>query len=64
MLLVLHSIAYLDNTGVKLCDKRNLRISTIYPELKDIHKQVKKRCILDGELIVIKNGKSDFSKMQ
>jgi len=57
-------IAYLDNTGVELRNKRNLRVSPIYPELKEIHKQVKKRCILDGELIVVKDGKPDFSEMQ
>lgn len=57
-------IAYLDDTGVELRNKRNLRVSAIYPELKDIHKQIKKRCILDGELIVVKNGKPDFPEMQ
>lgn len=29
-----------------------------------MHKQVKKRCILDGELIVIKDGKPDFFEIQ
>lgn len=57
-------IAYLDNTGVELRNKRNLRVSAIYPELKEIYKQVKNCCILDGELIVVKDGKPDFSEMQ
>jgi len=57
-------IAYLDNTGTELRNKRNLRVSSIYPELNEIHKQVKKRCILDGELIVVKDGKPDFNEMQ
>ncbi len=34
------------------------------PELSNIHKQVKHRCILDGELIVIKDGKPDFYEIQ
>ena len=57
-------IAYLDNVSVELRNKRNVRVSSIYPELSEIHKQVKKRCILDGELIVIKDGKPNFSEMQ
>lgn len=57
-------LAYLDKNGVDLRNKRNLRVTTIYPELSSIHKQVKKRCILDGELIAMKNGKPAFSEMQ
>lgn len=57
-------LAYLDNMGVDLRNKRNLRVSSIYPELQNIHKQVKKRCILDGELVVNREGKPDFQEMQ
>lgn len=57
-------IAYLDSDETELRNKRNLRVSPIYPELKNINKQVKKRCILDGELIVTNNGKPDFFEMQ
>lgn len=57
-------IAYLDNGSTELLNKRNLRVSPIYPELNDINKQVNKRCILDGELVVINNGKPNFSEMQ
>jgi len=57
-------LAYLDESGVDLRNKRNLRILSIYPELTDINKQVKKRCILDGELVVMNHGKPDFSEMQ
>ena len=34
------------------------------PELSNIHKQVNCRYILDGELIVIKDGKPDFFEIQ
>ena len=34
------------------------------PELSDIHKNVNVRCILDGELAVIKDGKPDFFEIQ
>ena len=58
-------LAYLDQTGTELRNKRHLRVTSIYPELADIHKQIKKRCILDGELVVIGgDGKPDFSEMK
>ena len=34
------------------------------PELSEIHKYVNCRCILDGELAVIKDGKPDFYEIQ
>jgi bifunctional non-homologous end joining protein LigD len=57
-------IAYLDQTGTELRNKRNLNVTSIYPELKEIHKQVDNRCILDGEIIVMHNGKPDFSEVK
>lgn len=57
-------LAYLDETGAELRNKRNLRVSSIYPELSDIHKQAKSRCILDGELLVMKEGKPFFPEIQ
>ena len=57
-------LAFLDEKGTVLLNKRNLLVAPIYPELKDINKQVRKRCILDGEIVVINNGKPDFSEIQ
>jgi bifunctional non-homologous end joining protein LigD/DNA ligase-1 len=57
-------LAYLDDTGVDLRNKRNLRVASIYPELQNINKQVKKKCILDGELVVMNEGRPDFPEMQ
>lgn len=57
-------LAYLDKDGVELRNKRNLRVSSIYPELSDLHRQIKTRCILDGELLVMKDGRPFFSEMQ
>lgn len=34
------------------------------PELTEIHRQVSYRCIFDGELAVIKDGKPDFYEIQ
>jgi len=57
-------IAYLDSTGTDLRNKRNIKMLPKVPELVDIHKQVQCRCILDGELAIIHNGKPDFYLIQ
>ena len=57
-------LAYLDKNGTELKNKRNLRIDPIFPELSQLHKQAKKRCVLDGELIVLIDGKPNFEALQ
>ncbi|MBU3159864.1 DNA ligase [Clostridium frigoris] len=57
-------IVYLDNDSTDIRNKRDVKLISKVPELSNIHKQVKKRCILDGELIVIKDGKPDFFEIQ
>lgn len=57
-------LAYLDASGTVLQNKRKLILNSRYPELAGIHKAVKSRCILDGELAILKNGKPDFSEVQ
>ncbi|MBZ9686949.1 DNA ligase [Clostridium estertheticum] len=57
-------IAYLDKNSTELRNKRNIKMLVKVPELSNIHKQVKHRCILDGELIVTKDGKPDFFEIQ
>ena len=58
-------LAYLDPAeGTELINKRGVKMLAKVPELSGIHKQVKKRCILDGELLMITNGKPDFPAIQ
>lgn len=57
-------IAYLDPNSVELRNKRNIKMLPKVPELTNIHKQVRCRCILDGELAIIHNGKPDFYLIQ
>lgn len=57
-------LAYLDKDSTSLHNKRNLKVSGIYPEVSQIHRQVKKRCILDGELLVMKDGRPAFAEIQ
>lgn len=58
-------IAYLDSKdGTTLINKRQVRMLPKVPELAEIHKQAKKRCILDGELLCLVNGKPSFETIQ
>lgn len=56
-------IAYLGDT-TELRNKRNDRLLPKVPELSGIYSQVKERCILDGELVILKNGVPDFYELQ
>lgn len=44
----------------ELHNKRGNLLLPKFPELAQIHKQVKKPCVLDGELMVQRNGSPDF----
>lgn len=58
-------IAYIDKNCVDLRNKRNDKLLFRYPELSEINKQIKcEKVILDGELFVMKDGKTDFYEMQ
>lgn len=57
-------IAYLDSNGTILKNKRDILMLPKVPELADIHTNVNVRCILDGELAVIKDGKPNFFEIQ
>jgi bifunctional non-homologous end joining protein LigD/DNA ligase-1 len=57
-------VAYLDRSGAVYHNKRGNNVTAIYPELGMAHKQAKKRCILDGEVFILKNGKPNFAEVQ
>lgn len=57
-------IAYIEPKSVVLQNKRHKDVTDIYPELSDIRKCVKKRVILDGELVVLIDGKPNFYALQ
>ncbi|HHU56525.1 MAG TPA: DNA ligase [Acholeplasmataceae bacterium] len=59
----IRALAYLDKETL-LKNKRHKIINNTYPELLQIHKQVKKRCILDGEIVLFHKSKPDFFKIQ
>jgi len=57
-------IAYIEPKSVVLQNKRHKDVTDIYPELSDMKKGVKKRVILDGELVVLIDGKPNFYALQ
>lgn len=60
----IRALAYLDGTGTELRNKRNKRLNDIYPELAGMHGSANRRCILDGELVLLREGKPDFFELQ
>lgn len=57
-------LSYMDQSSIDLRNKRNMKMLSKFPELKGIYKNVKKRCILDGEVVVLVNGVPDFYRLQ
>ncbi len=57
-------VSYLDESTTDMRNKRNKLMIPIFPELEDLNKQVKVKCILDHELLVLKNGSPDFYEVQ
>lgn len=57
-------INYVDTDSIDLRNKRNMSLASKFPELQNIFYDVKFRSILDGEIIVIKNGVPDFYEVQ
>ena len=58
-------VAYLDpEVGTDLRNKRNMKMLPKVPELVGLHENVGCRCILDGELAVISEGRPDFFSIQ
>ncbi|MBE5989213.1 MAG: DNA ligase [Paenibacillaceae bacterium] len=51
-----------DKTDMR--NKRNKLMIPLFPELEDLYKQVKVKCILDHELLVLRNGVPDFYEVQ
>lgn len=57
-------IAYLDKNSTDLRNKRDKKILPHLPELSNIHYQAIEKCILDGEVFVLRNGVTDFYEIQ
>lgn len=57
-------VAYVDTKSVVLQNKRHKDLTSFYPELSNMFKCVKKKVILDGELVFLTDGKPDFYSLQ
>jgi DNA ligase D-like protein (predicted ligase) len=58
-------ILFVRDQGIRLQNRRLLDITRRYPELAGLHRQIKGRnAILDGELVVLSQGRPDFRKLQ
>lgn len=57
-------LAYLNSSRTDLRSKIAQPLLPRFPELDNLHFQSNEKCILDGELIVIKNGVPDFFELQ
>lgn len=57
-------LAYIDSHSVVLQNKRYKDVTDIYPELSQMNRCVKKRVILDGELVCLIDGKPNFYALQ
>ena len=60
----MRALIYVDSKNLKIFNRHEKDITYLFPELKEITKLVSKKCILDGEIICVKDGKPDFSKLQ
>lgn len=57
-------IGYFDRNRTSLRNKRNMELLPKFPELKELHRSVSMRTVLDGELMVLRNGVPDFFELQ
>lgn len=58
------AIIYIDKNKITIKSRNNNDVTNLYPELAKLYKCCAKRCILDGELIVMGKNGPDFFKMQ
>lgn len=55
----IRSISYLDK-NIDIRSRNGMLLISIFPELENIYKQVKNKCVIDGELVILKNAIPDF----
>lgn len=58
------AMIFINNGEIIIKSRRNVILNNTYPELLEIKNISKDTCILDGEIILLDNGKPSFSKLQ
>ncbi len=58
------ALIFVEPKKVLIKNKRNIILNNTFPELLNITKMVKNKCIFDGEIIVVYDGLPSFKKLQ
>jgi DNA ligase D-like protein (predicted ligase) len=58
------ALAFIDRRGHQLLNRRRVDMTDRYPEMEFLSKNLPKGTILDGEIVVLRNGKPDFNALQ
>lgn len=60
----IRALLYSDGKSIEIRNKRNKALDYIIPELSNLYNNIRGKVILDGEIIVMKDGKPDFYEVQ
>ena len=60
----IRAIIYVNKNDIVIKNKRGFILNEVFPELLEIQKNIKKDCIFDGEIVLMKDGKPSFEKLQ
>ena len=59
----IRTIIFINSKNIQIQSRNKNDITYLFPELKDITKQIKSNVIFDGEIVSMENGKPSFSKL-
>lgn len=60
----IRSLIFVNKKEIKIQSRNQKNLTHLFPELKNLKKQVNENVIFDGEIIAFDNNKSSFSKIQ
>lgn len=60
----IRAILYVNKDEIIIKNKSCLILNEVYPELINIKENIKKKCIFDGEIVLMLDGKPSFQKLQ
>lgn len=60
----IRALIYINKNEIIIKSRNNIILNDLYPELLDIKNICKDECIFDGEIVLMENGKPNFSKLQ
>lgn len=60
----IRAIIYVSSNEIIIKNKRGIIINETFPELEKIKSNIKNKCIFDGEIVLMLDGKPSFQKLQ